>query len=988
MSTSESTGAPTSEASSDGAAAARNKPDLAPTPGVRFPPVEGAEETSLELLTQQVAEESQERVVRTLSYTDRSDTLSGLTPSMTKVELALPGDGAARQIQGLFDASPLAVDPHPKDWRKPIPIGTRAVEAASLRAGLMLNFCERPRLGSDRKAKRKNPATNGKRKSSSAHKASPSIIRGRLRRTKQRGELFLSTRDMSVQERVDAHKPSNLDMGTIKEWFEDIPEEFRLCELGSTRGARKEAELSASSRKKRKKKKKSARNQSHRRPTSLQTPSGDTSFMQNLVALDEARFQSMRTSSEWKKKVRKMERRAEISPGQIPVMPYSQGPEPHVTVMSDLDPLGRAGAPRRAPAELQKFWKRHHKTGTASKILSDSYTLSSFEVPTSELDLPVSREMMDLVKQRILNQQRKSIWTDFWTDDVGSELARPKSASIFVSEHGVGSDSVVGEAPAFTIDSSAALARLPHAGRRFDYVHKAHIAAGRLQRVWRLRVLRKQIAATRIQSLVRAHAVRRRASEQAALRQDCATLLAAVIRGHRDRRFVAFLRNVAWNRASVLCQRGARRWLARRRVRRMRAEMRRHGATSMQRVWRGIWGRQIARRCWEARRQRCARKVQNVARWYNFRRAHENYRFMFVTDVEDCQRTVRGFMGRRRFRRRARRWAAARQIQRVARGRFGRLRFDRKMALVRAACVTIQVRARGMRDRELAMQKRAGLIEAERERTKLEDLACLRALRRADDLMMTRAGKLEYKKAKDAVRAQLRSMRTAVSLGPTKQMLQRLRAAFRRADTRVCGYVDREQFVRLMAMVRVDVSESQVDSMFAETGGPHGGRGGYRLCDGADQRDFSEVAEWFMRDGAAMQTGGLKGLSLRVRNACASLGGANVRQLARIKVYHRIRTECLEKFRAERGPPFACPDCHKRFLFSYELERHRNIPALPTAEQHSSGSGRRTRRKRKSEAAASASAGVGTGERLPIAEAGECSGLYWCEQLGPANVLV
>ena len=113
-----------------------------------------------------------------------------------------------------------------------------------------------------------------------------------------------------------------------------------------------------------------------------------------------------------------------------------------------------------------------------------------------------------------------------------------------------------------------------------------------------------------------------------------------------------------------------------------------------------------------------------------------------------------------------------------------------------------------------------------------------------------------------------------------------------------------------------------------------------------------------------------------------------MRQLARLKVYHRIRTECLEKFRAERDPPFACPDCHKRFLFSYELERHRNIPALPTAEQHSSGSGRRTRRKRKSEAAASASAGVGTGERLPIAEAGECSGLYWCEQLGPANVLV
>ena len=51
-----------------------------------------------------------------------------------------------------------------------------------------------------------------------------------------------------------------------------------------------------------------------------------------------------------------------------------------------------------------------------------------------------------------------------------------------------------------------------------------------------------------------------------------------------------------------------------------------------------------------------------------------------------------------------------------------------------------------MRDRELAMQKRADLIEAERERTKLEDLACLRALRRADDLMMT-PRKLEYKKA-------------------------------------------------------------------------------------------------------------------------------------------------------------------------------------------------------------------------------------------------
>lgn len=575
------------------------------------------------------------------------------------------------------------------------------------------------------------------------------------------------------------------------------------------------------------------------------------------------------------------------------------------------------------------------------------------------MDLPVSKEMMDVIKARVLDQTSKNIWNDFWVDEIGSELARPKSASIFVADHALEAEVSSTESPTFYIDDATAEQKLEHARHRFNYNSKAHAAACRLQRVWRLHLFRVNEAASRVQALVRAFFIRRHNAETHALRHSAAVMIQAAFYGSRDRRYCAFLRNVAWNRASVLCQRGARRWLARRRVERIKSERRFRGANGVQKIFRGLKGRRVALLRRAQVRDQAARSIQNCARWVNFRRAYANYRFMFVSDVEDCQRVVRGFMGRQRFKKYLAAWHAARNIQRVARGRMGRLRFDRKMGVVRAACITIQVRARGMRDRRLAAESRTQLIHSESERTALEDLACTRALRRGDDYLLTRAGKLEYRKAKDYVKAQLKSMRLSLAnFDPSKRLLLDSRSAVRRIDTRLSGYINREQFAQLMKDTFINLSVDQLAAFWADTGGAHGKKGGYRLCDAEDQREFSEIADWLQASAESFKRGGVHTLGLRISAACKAMFGGNVNALARNKVYHRIRSETLRKFRAERPPPFACPDCNKRFIFSYELERHRGI-----------------------------SVDLETKSPEPITEAGQCRGLYWCKQLGDAWVI-
>jgi len=50
-------------------------------------------------------------------------------------------------------------------------------------------------------------------------------------------------------------------------------------------------------------------------------------------------------------------------------------------------------------------------------------------------------------------------------------------------------------------------------------------------------------------------------------------------------------------------------------------------------------------------------------------------------------------------------------------------------------------------------------------------------------------------------------------------------------------------------------------------------------------------------------------------------------------VFARTRLERLFVFRDDRPPPFSCPTCTKRFVFSYELERHMakgKVPGCPS----------------------------------------------------------
>lgn len=97
-----------------------------------------------------------------------------------------------------------------------------------------------------------------------------------------------------------------------------------------------------------------------------------------------------------------------------------------------------------------------------------------------------------------------------------------------------------------------------------------------------------------------------------------------------------------------------------------------------------------------------------------------------------------------------------------------------------------------------------------------------------------------------------------------------------------------------------------------------------------DQRELEEIVEWY--ESGLDRTSGPKATATKIARKSSKVfsckPGTNSK-LGMKKIFARTRLERLFVFRDDRPPPFSCPTCTKRFVFSYELERHMAKGKMP-----------------------------------------------------------
>eukprot|EP00949_MAST-11_sp_MAST-11-sp1_P001674 g1674.t1 len=871
-------------------------------------------------------------------------------------------DAAAKKRNATLHASPFSKKARPKDWKQQAPVEARAEE--SVKAVIARMFRERPAkpiLGEARRptlakpvpdfvnvAKKHDSLSLQKRgqkegKSAAKKKASASAKRGRRRRQLEAAGKFLSKNTTwHGQERASKKR---LSRKQIEQWLSEIPADtiypkvqMHLVQQQEKKDASNndDGQSDSSIREKKRKPKSELEHFMELADPEAQKRKVEAERLERLryEERNRAYWESPERSFKKKKFGRSAHPLYNDYKGLKKLLPYGKV-EPHKNAMSGFGgkhKLTRSSGPNRMPKALKDFWENHRDV--APKILTDKWSLSSFEVPSDVAKLPtLSAEMQAQIEEEILSPERKSIWTDFWYDEVGSQLARPKSASMFIEGELPGSTA----APRF-VDSTAASDKLLAVHERFDFAPHVHQAAGKMQRLWKRYDEKRGRASCVISRVFRGYMVRRFYKERAEERHCAATIMTALARGRRGRKLAAFIRRTGWGHVALACQKVVRGFLARQLYRRIIAARLYWAATNIMRRWRGILARREAAERRRILRDLSSRKIQNAVRWMHFRKGHNLSRRRFNNAAKTIQRVQRGRVGRAVAAARRRRLLSAKLIQRIYRGYRGRIRFFKKMSVVRNACTVVQNRMRSILAREHCARFRAGLIETERLRTEREERYVARSVQNMVDLMRTKRG--GWKKYKDAsgskvlgaaaqarkeVIAERRLKKAAMLLlvGRTRR-LHILRDWFELCDSDGSGYITRDQFENLMAEMVIPMTNAEIDSAWQST---EPKRGGYRAADILGRRELGEIVQWFERHqsrGSIPQRvrRGSRRQWLKLSKFFRDLWGRSKKQATR-KLCAQARAQALEEFRKIEPPPCGtCSECGKRHIFSYELELH------------------------------------------------------------------
>lgn len=684
-------------------------------------------------------------------------------------------------------------------------------------------------------------------------------------------------------------KKRNITFEQIKKWKEELKEDFKTDDLHRYALYRDE-------RKKRGLKSKGVL------PPMDHTP--QVKINQNKIT------EKMKIQSLGKKTKCKREKDIYNTDGKISSLPYyKKEPFDNITVPVDFKKIVRAVDPISPVRTLEQFYKRH--PNVKKKILTDQYSAGSFMPNPSKLKL--STEMKETIRSRITNEANRDFENGFWEDPVSSLLASPYDANLFIQSETLGAYEP-GTAPMFVASTDPIKKQKDrNVPNRFHYVDEAHQAACIIQKMIRDRQRREHIAALSLVRIYRGYEVRRKQIEINKTRESAVIIIQAFFRGCKDRVRANFIRRTSWDMVALTCQRIGRGYLGRELFKRLWAQRDFTMAQRIQKRVRGIIGRRIAAEWLEVVKERNARKIQNVIRWFRFRKGYQTSKALFVKSVRLIQRILRGYWGRKIAFRRKRRYLASIVIQRICcRGNLARKFYKRKMKIYRTACTVIQTRWRSIYARIICPQIRRDRIDAEKKRRKLEERAVEIKVKEHLDYMKTKKGKKDYKAMKKKVRVKRKKWaKKRYKMKKAERRLHDIQEAFELFDTDGSGTIDEKEFVHVTKELGISMSKKEIKAVLDEMDE-----------DGNGYAEFDEFAVWF----DSLKTSGVKAAAIRVKlhtqKFIRDLFGWSINTHTKQAMLSKVRKETTIDFRKNYPPPFQCSECLKKFVFSYELERH------------------------------------------------------------------
>ena len=610
------------------------------------------------------------------------------------------------------------------------------------------------------------------------------------------------------------------------------------------------------------------------------------------------------------KKKRKREKDIYKTDGKISSLPYyKKEPFDDITVPVDFKKVVRAVDPISPMRTLEEFYKRH--PNVKKKILTDQYSAGSFIPNPSKLK--ISTEMKEIIRSRITNEANRDYENGFWEDPVSSLLASPYDANLFIQSETLGAYEP-GTAPMLVTKTDPVEKQKDrNVPNRFHYVDEAHQAACIIQKMIRDRQRREHVAALSLVRIYRGYEVRRKQIEVHKTRESAVVIIQAFFRGCKDRVRVNFLRRTSWNMVALTCQRVGRGYLGRELFKRLWADRDFRMARRIQKRARGIIGRRIAAEWLAFVRQRNARKIQNVVRWFHFRKGYQKFKALFIKSVSLIQRVLRGYWGRKIAFRRKRRYLASIVIQRICcRGHLARKFCKRKMKIYRTACTVIQTRWRSIYARIICPKIRQDRIDEERKRRKLEERAVEIKVKEHLDYLKTKKGKKEFKAMKKEVRRKRKQRaKKRYRMKKAQRHMQDIQEAFELFDTDGSGTIDEKEFTKVTKELGIAMNKKEIKEAMGEMDE-----------DGNGYAEFDEFAVWF----DSLKRTGVKAAAIRVKlhsqKFIRDLFGWSVNTHTKQALLAKVRKSTTIEFRKNYPPPFQCAKCMKKFVFSYELERH------------------------------------------------------------------
>ena len=339
---------------------------------------------------------------------------------------------------------------------------------------------------------------------------------------------------------------------------------------------------------------------------------------------------------------------------------------------------------------------------------------------------------------------------------------------------------------------------------------------------------------------------------------------------------------------ALTCQRVMRGHLGRELFKRLWAERDFIMAQRIQKRIRGMIGRRIAAEWLAFVRDRNARKIQNVVRWFHFRRGFKEMRLLFIRSVSLIQRVLRGHWGRKIAWRRKQRYLASIVIQRICcRGHLARKFCKRKMHIYRTACTVIQTRWRSIYARMICPKLRQDRIDEEKRRRKLEDRAVEIKVGEHLDYLKTKKGKAEFKAMKKKVRAKRRQWaKRRYKMNKAERHMHNMQEAFELFDTDGSGTIDEKEFAKVVKELGISMSKAEIKSVLNEMD-----------RDGNGYAEFDEFATWF----DSLKRTGVKAAAIRIKlhsqKFFRDLFGWSVQIHTKQAMLAKVRKETVIEFR-------------------------------------------------------------------------------------------